>query len=429
MMSPSESPVPPVDLDPLAEELCASACLACGYHWALPIFKGQQPLATLGWPRKPDVSVKMPRYALDFMRCLRCGHIYNQSFQYQQVPYTNNPNLMYNASQIWQQHLERLCQRLLAILPSDPVVIEIGCGQGGFLHLLASYFQTGHFIGFDPNGQFVSRDPRLSFRAELFEPARDLPAYQPDLILSRHVLEHLMNPLAFIQKLAFFSSWHHIYPYLFFEVPCVDRLLQYGRLEDLYYEHNSHFTTHSFQTMLNSLDCKIQFIERGYNEEVIFGLLQLEPMPQCAQRVQATRQFRRIVSQAQTQVPQQLQTMIAAGQKVVIWGGTGKGAAFIQHFELTSESFELRVIDSDPEKVHSYVPGTTYQIQAKEVLFQEPADVILIPSQWRAEDIVLEIQRDGIAYQQILIEHQGQLIDFFLMDHPYHAQKTLDLPE
>ncbi|HEY9840851.1 MAG TPA: hypothetical protein V6D23_10375, partial [Candidatus Obscuribacterales bacterium] len=85
--------------------LLSSTCLACGFHGATPLFDGgSQPLATLGWPAAAETSLQMPRHRLDFIRCLRCGHIYNRAFEYQHVPYAKHPNLMYNASTLWQVH-------------------------------------------------------------------------------------------------------------------------------------------------------------------------------------------------------------------------------------------------------------------------------------------------------------------------------------
>ncbi len=41
-----------------------------------------------------------------------------------------------------------------------------------------------------------------------------------------------------------------------------------------------------------------------------------------------------------------------------------------------------------------------------------PADVVIIPPQWRARDIILEMEREGIGFKRVLIEHEGALIDY-----------------
>jgi len=46
-------------------------------------------------------------------------------------------------------------------------------------------------------------------------------------------------------------------------------------------------------------------------------------------------------------------------------------------------------------------------------------EAILIATQWRAGDIVAEIERCGIPYRTILLEHEGRLVDYFSGIHPY----------
>jgi hypothetical protein len=44
---------------------------------------------------------------------------------------------------------------------------------------------------------------------------------------------------------------------------------------------------------------------------------------------------------------------------------------------------------------------------------------IIIPPQWRAADIVAEMDSVGITARHIAIEHNGRLIDYFNDTHPY----------
>ena len=90
----------------------------------------------------------------------------------------------------------------------------------------------------------------------------------------------------------------------------------------------------------------------------------------------------------------------------------------MQHYGL-DESLCPVVVDSDFDKVGSFVPGTGQEIRHSSYLADRHSDVILIPSQWRAADIVCEINKLKISYGKILIEHNGQLIDFFATEHPY----------
>ena len=104
--------------------------------------------------------------------------------------------------------------------------------------------------------------------------------------------------------------------------------------------------------------------------------------------------------------------------KIAIWGGVGKSASFINHYEINNQKIPI-VIDSDKEKVGMYVPGMGQEILYRDFLKLNPVDIIIIPPQWRANDIVSEIRRENINFKKILIEHKGKLIDFINDDHPY----------
>lgn len=114
----------------------------------------------------------------------------------------------------------------------------------------------------------------------------------------------------------------------------------------------------------------------------------------------------------------ELANLYLAGKRVAIWGGTGKCAAFLQAHRVDAQRFPL-VVDSDPDKVGSYVPGTGQRIQGRDALAGKPIDVLLIPTQWRARDIVEEAQRHGLQVEQVLIPHNGHLVDFRTGAHPY----------
>lgn len=396
-----------------------ATCPACGHHVAVAFFDGgRQPLATLAWPRSVAAAQAMVRLRLDFVRCVDCGHVYNAAFDYAAVPYADNPNLMFNRGAVWNDYLEDLRDRILDRLPSHPTVIEIGCGEGHFLRRLAEARPQGRYIGFDPNGEVDTGDGRMTFRRELFDAERDLPIFRPDLVISRHVLEHLMNPLGFVQVLAFAVSRNNMPTRLFIEVPCIDRVFATGRTADFYYEHNSHFTTRSLQRMLERSGAEVESIGHGYDDEVVHSFARFLPHRAHAEIASEGRDFFDRAERARAAITAQLAEIAGSGARTAIWGGTGKGAAFIANYGADADRFPL-VVDSDPLKVGTFVPGAGQPIRFRDALLEQPAAVIIIPTQWRARDIMLEIERTGITYERILIEHEGRLIDFFRDPHPY----------
>lgn len=406
----------------LASSARASTCPACGYHVSVPFFDGgKQPLTVIAWPRDSKSAQNLPKLPLDFARCVDCGHVFNASFDYSKIPYSEKPNLMFNQGTNWSEFIQSVRAKILKLLPTDPIIVEIGHGDGSFLAALAAGKTAGQYIGFDPLGA-TNAPGALQFRAEMFEPNRHLCEFKPDIIITRHVLEHLMNPLGFLQQISFVSRCFGIRPLAYFEVPCIDRSIETGRTVDFYYEHSSQFTTESFTRMLGNCGAEVLEIGHGYDGEVIFGLLRLGNEADQLTRAQAARTFFQDAQVAHQTICEQLATFHAQHKRVAIWGGTGKSAAFMQRYEMDAIRFPF-VVDDDINKTGTYVPGTGQLIRFRDWLVENPVDIIIIPPQWRATDIITGMVRSGIEADTILIEHNGRLIDFRREDHPYRASR------
>ncbi len=359
----------------------------------------------------------MPRYPQDFVQCPSCSHVWNRSFRYDAIPYQNNPNRMFNRGGIWKGHLAETRDGLLKYLPQAPTVVEIGCGEGHFVRGLAEARNgQGRFVGFDPNAS-PETGHGVEFYARIFEPLVDMTDYDPDAVVIRHVLEHLTEPAVLLDQLAWGAAMLGKPCWLFAEVPCIDRVFETNRLADFFYEHVAHFTTKSFRTLMERVGDVVE-LAHGYDGEVVYALVKLGVPGEMKERADAASAFSQRTNISRATIRAQLDELAASGAKVVIWGGTGKAAAFIHQFGVDAKRFPL-VVDSDRDKADTFVPGTGQRILFRDALKTTTVDVVIIPTQWRAKDIAAEMKREGILSKKVLIEHGGRLIDFVLDAHPY----------
>jgi hypothetical protein len=385
-------------------------CPACGHHVAVPFFDGgQQPLATLAWPGSATEAQHLPRFPLDFVRCVGCGHVFNADFDYAHVPYSTKPNLMFNRAANWSRFLEQTQRDMLARLGESPTVVEIGHGDGSFLAALSGLRPAGRYIGFDPNGA-AEGSGNVELRRALFEPSRHLTELKPDLVISRHVLEHLVNPLGFLQGMSFSAAALDIAPLAYFEVPCIDNAIRNRRTVDFYYEHSSQFTTNSFARMLSRAATEIFDIGHGYGGEVVFGFVRIGTHNSPSDFARDAHAFSAKAQTGHRVISEQLAELSRNGSRVAFWGGTGKSAAFMCRYGVDARRFPL-VVDSDQSKVGTFVPGTGQEIRYRDWLLTHDVDVVVIPPQWRAADIVAEMKSAGITVGRVLIEHQGGLVE------------------
>ncbi|MBZ5591360.1 MAG: methyltransferase domain-containing protein [Acidobacteriia bacterium] len=402
----------------MAHRLVSATCPGCGHHVAAPFYDGgRQPLATVGWPRTAEEARGMPALPLNFVRCTACGHVFNASFDYNQVPYSTVDYRTFNRGGLWTDFLASVAAEVRRRLPPSPVVVEIGYGDGAFLAALAADCPQGRFIGFDPHGALAADGSRLDLRRELFEPGSHLAALRPDVIISRHVLEHLGDPLGFVQHISLVAACLDQHPLMYLEVPCIDRALESGRTEDFFYEHNSHFTTASFCRMLDRTGAHLDTLGHGYDGEVVYAFARLDARGEFMRNGLAALRFLAQAGRAQKTITAQLTALYQSGKRVAFWGGTGRAAAFINAHRADADRFPT-VVDSDAAKAGTYVPGTGQLIRFRDWLVDHPVDVIVIPCQWRAADIVGEIHEYGIRCEAILIDRHGELVSFHGAENP-----------
>jgi hypothetical protein len=398
--------------------IISSSCFACGHHVAVPFFYGQkQPLATIAWPRSKAEAQAMKRLNVDFVRCVECGHIYNASFNYADVPYSDKPNLMFNQGAAWSDFIRTQQRTMVEDLPDNATIVEIGHGDGSFIAALSQLKPAATCVGFDPHGATRGND-RVTLYPELFEAEHHMQTLRPNLIITRHVLEHLTHPFGFLQQLNFFAGLYGLNCAAYFEVPCVDRVLETGRTVDLYYEHSSQFTTSSFSKMLERAGVSVLRQGYGYDGEVIFAFVTLGGNEAHYQVAHQAEQFASATKEAYATLRAQLNALTKSGKKNCHLGWNGKVSSVYEFLWARCRNIPSGGRFRSGES-GTFVPGQGQEIQFRDVLKNTPADVIIIPPQWRARDIVLEMRKHHIKAEQILIEHEGRLIDFMQDQHPY----------
>ncbi len=371
-------------------------CIICGNTVLYALYDpGPQPVACLNihLPTNLEEAKSAPRLPMTYSMCQTCGHVFNTSFDLKAVEYEHGSSTIYNQSPEWVEFMHSRAS-LLGFRYSGKMVIEIGCGDCVFLEMLSMYsnyskLNLPEIIGFDPG---VTNNPNVI--TDYFVPERDLKKFTPDLIVCRHVLEHIHNPRDFLQGI---YHWCNVYKksvHLYFEVPCFEKGFEQGRIFDFIYEHVSNYSEESFRTLFESCGFETISIEKGYNDEVLSGIFYLGIKDRG---VDTFNEYAHSTIEGLSEL-----------DNIVVWGGSGKCASFLNMYNL--DHSHVRVVDSDAKKVGRRVPGVGHLIQSPETI--QDNETIIIPTIWRARDIYQEIQACGISYKQILLPLKGKLYEY-----------------
>jgi len=328
-----------------------------------------------------DDAAAYPTGGIELAFCKTCGFIQNTAFDQNKVDYSQPTE----ESQAFSPEFQRFAANLASTLIErhrleDKVVLEIGCGKGDFLSLLAER-GIGEGIGIDP-GYLPNRQvdgAKLSFMKDWYGP--DDVHLTADLVLTRHLLEHVPNVAEFTGWLLD-STAATPGGALFTEVPDTRRVLREGAFWDVYYEHCSYFTVGSLARMLRSAGLHIEHLELAYNGQYLLadGIPGEtgppdpieEPVDELAADVAG---FATHAAQQVEEWRTRIDDLVGRGDQVAVWGGGSKAVAFLA--AVATGAPGVTVVDINPHKQGKFLPGSAIEVEPPQVLVvKEPQLVV-----------------------------------------------------
>lgn len=138
-----------------------------------------------------EAALNCPRGNIRIVQDLKTGLISNSAFRPELMTYEEDYENEQAVSEIFQKHLEYISKIISSSLETSNIV-EVGCGKGYFPGILVA--KGFNITGFDPT--YAGTNQRI--KREYFGPASFKKA---NGLILRHVLEHIQNPIDFLEKL------------------------------------------------------------------------------------------------------------------------------------------------------------------------------------------------------------------------------------
>jgi len=349
-----------------------------------------------------DEALAFPKGDLELAFCERCGFIQNGLFDPDLLDYTQD----YEESQGFSPTFEAFAQGLVDRLVErygirNKKVFEVGCGKGDFLSLVC---KTGHNVGLgiDPgyrDGRLAAGVDAQVLREFFTEPA---PGLTGDLICCRHTLEHIQAVGEFVDLIRR-SADQTPGSTVFFEVPDTARILKEGAFWDVYYEHCSYFTLGSLGRLFRRAGFNLLSLRTGYDDQYLLleadvrGEGPSEPLPQERDLQDVRSGVESFVSATKDVIAsweERLREAKASGKKVVIWGASSKGVAFLT--SLRNGDMVEYAVDINPYKQGRFLPGAGQEIIGPDRLEEYPPDLVIPMNPIYLEEIRADLARRGL---------------------------------
>jgi SAM-dependent methyltransferase len=295
------------------------------------------------------------------------GLISNAAFDPGKLDYDESYQNEQGHSSAFQGHLTEVLATIDRHFRSARI-LEIGCGKGAFLDQLR---QAGHDAsGIDP--AYEGDAPYIVKSA--FEPGLGI---QGDAIVMRHVLEHIPQPLAFLETVRQANGNQGT---IYIEVPCLDWILRKHAWFDVFYEHVNYFRLADFDRMFGVVR------ESGhlFGGQYLYAVAELASLRDPArsgagERVTVPEDFFGSIERC-------LSESTAAPQRVV-WGGAAKGVMFSHHMLARGLALDF-AIDINPAKQGKFLAASGLPVvspQSGLARLARGADIFVMNSNYLGE--------------------------------------------
>lgn len=295
------------------------------------------------------------------------GLVSNRAFNPAVVAYDDKYQNDQGYSLCFRKHLDEVCELCCGYLTSkESLIVDIGCGKGGFVELLRD--KGINAIGYDNAYQGSSTYIRRSFFSI---DSHD----RGDLLTLRHVLEHIPSPWDFLESIAAANNYQGL---LYVEVPDLEWILEHRSYFDLFHEHVNYFRWDDF---LLRFGAGVIFKSKSFGGQYLSVIINLGSVSDC--RCSLALEGDYDLQAAFDQLSEHEDRTYAAlteAHKIVLWGAAAKGVMFAAKSPEAIRRKMIYAIDINPRKQGQFMPISGIEVvdPAMGVTRLEPSTLVVI---------------------------------------------------
>lgn len=330
-----------------------------------------------------DAARSAPRGDVTLAWCGACGFVHNRTHDPSRVDFRPGYEVSLSHSATFRAYIHGVADRLVDRHGlAGKRVLEIGCGDGYFLGLLAER-GIAEGVGVDPTvaREGVERvaEARVEWIRDYYDPARyaDL---DPDFVASLSVFEDVPEPAAFLRGL---RATLRPEARLYFEVWNAWHAFENQETWSVHYEQCNLFGARSLADVFARSGFEVLDGGTAYEGDQ-YAWVEAAPGTAVATPARAPGAeppgplagFAARHAENVAHWEARLSDHAAAGRRVVLWGSGGKGITFLN--VVPGADAILAVADINPDRQDRFIPGTGHPIVAPAALPDLEPDVVIL---------------------------------------------------
>jgi 2-polyprenyl-3-methyl-5-hydroxy-6-metoxy-1,4-benzoquinol methylase len=313
---------------------------------------------------------------LKLNKCEKCTLVQLSRENYVNVNYYNDYIMSRTCSAYSRKYQRNLAKDFISKFDlKNKLIIDIGCGDGYFALSLKN--QGARVIGIEPSS--------VAYNLAIKKGIKTIKAYvdddfnfnkKVDAFVACQVFEHVSYPGKLLKNIKKFLQPGG---YGLIEVPSLIKSIHDSRFYDFFPDHVAYYSPTSLSYLLQLNNFDVLDVKHTANEEYITAFIRYSIHSRNDLDIQD--HFFSYKKQFQTFFKK------ISGKKIAIWGAGAKGIASMS-FSNIYENKIVFCVDSDPNKLNYYLPGSHIKIVSPDMINKERVDIVIITAMMYRDEII-----------------------------------------
>ncbi len=353
------------------------------------------PQYNLNYSKTREEALGMKLESVHFVQCLNCSFVFN--CEYTQLDYQVHYDASRASSASFRSYLADVANKVMGHVPGNiKSILEVGAGDCHFAREFIKLQPADIvFHAFDPSWPKGWKENNLHAYNTYYDKSTPVT---PDLLIMRHVLEHISDVAGFLRSILYEEPQH-----VLIEVPCFEYVNKDGEYQYHYFsnEHCSYFTKESLTRMMHQLGYQKVFVDYIFGEEYLLSLWRKNTNLEISQLVdqvattshtqehvfgKETEPFAVWAARLTEQIP----------EDSIIWGAGGKGVMLSNLLKLGYKKMPY-IIDLNPNIWGMFIPGSGIEVASPEILKKGNFKSILILNHLYKKEIESIVYEMGLT--------------------------------